>query len=264
MPEHYICRDRGMVYFRKRGCPKIRIRDPYGTPEFWARYAELLAKAKAGELKATPAGAPKPGTWRWLCAQYFASETGLLALDPTTQRMRRLALEATFAEPIAPDTPQYTFGDCPLENFTSDSVRILRKRKADVPEAANARLKAISRVFKWALEELPAYDRKRYGVTGNPTRDVARLKLKHQGGHQTWTVEEIEAFEKRWSVGTRAHLAMTLMLYCGGRRADVVALGKQHTHAGQEPPPQSRRRQYCDAGGPAARSRRQRGSGHHG
>jgi hypothetical protein len=39
MPEKYICRDRGMVYFRKRGCPKVRIREPYGSPEFWQRYA---------------------------------------------------------------------------------------------------------------------------------------------------------------------------------------------------------------------------------
>ena len=28
MPEQYICRDRGMIYFRKRGCPKVRIREP--------------------------------------------------------------------------------------------------------------------------------------------------------------------------------------------------------------------------------------------
>jgi hypothetical protein len=55
MPEKYILRTRGKVYFRRRGCPWVRIREPYGTPEFWRRYAELLAKAEAGELK-TPRG----------------------------------------------------------------------------------------------------------------------------------------------------------------------------------------------------------------
>jgi integrase len=232
MPERYLCNDRGRWYFRKRGCPWTRIKEPYGSPEFWRRYAELLAKAEAGELKAPPKGAPMPGTWRWLCVQFFGSETGLLALDPSTQRVRRLVLEATFDEPIEPDSP-HKFGECPLQHFTSDSVRIMRTRKAATPEAANVRIKAISRVFKWALEELSAYDRKRHGITTNPARDVARLKPKNPGGHHTWTVEEIEAYEKRHPLGTRAHLAMTLFIYCGGRRGDVVALGKQHTRNGR-------------------------------
>jgi integrase len=232
MPEKYILRTRGKVYFRRRGCPWVRIRESYGSPEFWRRYAELLAKAEAGELRATPRDAPTPGTWRWLCVQFFGSETGLLALDPKTQRVRRLVLEATWAEPLEPGSG-HQFGDCPLTHFTGDSVRIMRARKKDYPEAANVRLKAISRVFKWALEDLSAYDRKRYGITGNPARDVARLKPKNPGGHHTWTVEEIEQYEERHPLGTKAHLAMTLFIYCGGRRGDVVALGRQHTRNGR-------------------------------
>jgi hypothetical protein len=108
----YLCLDRGMWYFRKRGCPKVRIREPYGSPEFWRRYAELRAKAEGGELKASPKGAPTPGTWRWLCVQYFGSASGLLDLDSTTQRVRRQVLEATFDEPIAPDDP-VKFGGYP-------------------------------------------------------------------------------------------------------------------------------------------------------
>jgi len=232
MAERYISRDRGMVYFRKRGCPKIRIREPEGAPEFWNRYAELLAKAKAGELRTTPRDTPKLGTWRWLCVQFFGSETGLLALDPKTQRVRRLVLESTWSEPIEPDS-LHKFGDCPLQHFTADSVRIMRTRKKDFPEAANVRIKAISRVYKWALEELSAYDRKRYGVAANPARDVSRLKPKNKNGHHTWTLEEIERFEECHPLGTKAHLAMTLLLYCGGRRGDVVGLGRQHTRNGR-------------------------------
>lgn len=145
MPAKYICRDRGMVYFRKRGCPKVRIRESYGSPEFWKRYAELLAKAESGELKTPPRDAPKAGTWRWLCVEFFKSETGLLALDPSTQTVRRQVLEATFQEPIEPDSPR-KFGECPLTHFTEESVRIMRTRKKDYPAAANVRLKAISRV----------------------------------------------------------------------------------------------------------------------
>jgi hypothetical protein len=168
MAERYICRDRGMVYFRKRGCPKVRIREPEGTPAFWQRYAELLARAKTGELKTPPKSAPKPGTWRWLCVEFFKSETGLQALNPKTQTVRRQVLEATCQEPIEPDSP-HKFGGCPLAHFTEESVRIMRTRKKDYPEAANVRLKAISRVFKWAFEELSTRTRKLYGIAGNPS-----------------------------------------------------------------------------------------------
>jgi integrase len=232
MPAKYICRDRGMVYFRKRGCPKVRIREPYGSPEFWQRYAELLAKAKSGELKTPPRDAPQAGTWRWLCVEFFKSETGLLALDPGTQTVRRQVLEATCQEPIEPDSPR-KFGECPLTHFTEESVRIMRTRKKDYPEAANVRLKAISRVYKWAFEELSTQTRKLYGIVDNPVRNVARLKPKNPGGFHTWTVEEIERYEQRHPSGTKAYLAMQLFIYCGGRRADVVALGRQHTRNGR-------------------------------
>src|SRR5262249_51881285 len=105
--------------------------------------------------------------------------------------------------------------------------------KKEFPAAANVRVKAISRVFKWALEDLPASDRRRYGINANPARDVARLQPKKKGGHHTWTLEEIERFEKRHPVGTKAHLGMGLMIYCGGRRGDAVALGKQHARNGR-------------------------------
>lgn len=62
---------------------------------------------------------------------------------------------------------------------------------------------------------------------------MARLKSKNPDGHRTWTMEEIEQYEERHPVGTKAYLAMQLMLYCGGRRGDAVALGRQHCRNGR-------------------------------
>ena len=61
---------------------------------------------------------------------------------------------------------------------------------------------------------------------------MPRLRTK-PGGHHSWTIEEIEQFEKRHPLGTKAHLALTLLVYSGGRRGDVVTLGKQHVRAGR-------------------------------
>ena len=80
-------------------------------------------------------------------------------------------------------------------------------------------------IFKWALENEIG------NLTTNPTREVAYLKHATTG-HHTWTVEEVEQYEKRHPVGSKARLALALLLYTGTRRSDAVLLGRQHTRSG--------------------------------
>jgi integrase len=47
-------------------------------------------------------------------------------------------------------------------------------------------------------------------------------------GHHSWTLEEVEQFENRHPIGTKARLAMALLLYTSWRREDAVRLGPQH------------------------------------
>ncbi|MEI9901164.1 MAG: hypothetical protein WDN31_14625 [Hyphomicrobium sp.] len=51
-------------------------------------------------------------------------------------------------------------------------------------------------------------------------------------GHHTWTSEELEQFEARHPIGTKARLAFGLLIYTGVRRSDVVRLGRQHVRDG--------------------------------
>jgi hypothetical protein len=60
---------------------------------------------------------------------------------------------------------------------------------------------------------------------------VAYLKGK-PGGFHSWTREEVEQFEARHLIGTKARLAMALLLYTGQRRSDVVLFGRQHVRDG--------------------------------
>jgi hypothetical protein len=61
-------------------------------------------------------------------------------------------------------------------------------------------------------------------------------------------VEELKQFEARHLIGTKARLAMALLLYLGPRRQDVVRLGKQHIRSevapirAEEDRPSARRR----------------------
>jgi integrase len=67
-------------------------------------------------------------------------------------------------------------------------------------------------------------------MKSNPARDVRRKKCATNGFY-TWTLSDLTAFENRHPIGSKARLALSLLLYLGVRRGDLVRLGKQHIHA---------------------------------
>lgn len=71
----------------------------------------------------------------------------------------------------------------PLSRFTPKAIRVLRDRKLDTPESANERLRAIRRVFGWAIAE--------DHLSTNPSRDVPYFASNTQdpfthGGFGNW------------------------------------------------------------------------------
>ena len=228
IPYRYIYQDADrhggvrIYYWRGKGQPKIRIREEPGTEAFAQRYQQLLIRSEQDEL--VPQGqAPtvRPDTFRWMCVAYFKS-AGFKRLGPTTRHVRRQVIEAMCHEPVHPGA-QETYADFPLPRLTTKALRVLRDRKADLPEAGNVRVKALRQMLKWALGEDI--------VTSNPARDLDRLEYASEG-HHSWTIEEIKQFEACHPVGSKARLALCLLMWTGVRRSDVVRLGRQHARGG--------------------------------
>jgi integrase len=65
----------------------------------------------------------------------------------------------------------------------------------------------------------------------DPTQTVKRLKYEF-AGHHSWTEQEIAQYMGRHPLGSRARLAMSLLLYTGQRRGDVIRMGRQHIREG--------------------------------
>jgi len=214
------------IYFHRRGQRKIRLRSPVGTQAFTDEYYSAKLASDAGGAALGPraaAGSPRPvrGTYRWLCVQFLASPD-FASLDKQTQRTRRRILELTWDEPTSAGATTI-FADFPLNRLTPKAIAVLRDRKRGLIEAANMRVRAIRRVFTWAMaNEL---------VSTNPAKDVCYLANPSTGYH-TWSVGEVAAFRARHALGTKAHLALSLLLYLGVRRSDVVRLGRQHVRDG--------------------------------
>lgn len=209
-------------YYRRHG-KQTPIRGEPGTAEFQSSYDALNCEPSVEHAARSPI---KSGTFRWLCVEYFKS-MDFSELDPQTQRVRRLILESTWQEPWQPGSTR-VFADAPLAAMTPHAISILRDRKKGFPEAQRGRLKAISRVFDWALRPESSVK----GVTTNPVKVVQRPKQDADAGFHSWTPEEVAQFEQRHAIGTKARLALALFLFTGQRKSDVVLFGRQHVRDG--------------------------------
>lgn len=215
----YLSQDRDRhgnlrTYFRREGQPKVRLRAPVGTPEFLEEY-----RAAAGIAPAL-VGKAVPGSLRWLCVAYYASGE-YQQLDPRTRHVRKLILEKLCQS--KGETSGILKGDRPYRLIDMRHVRALRDERVATPEAANSVVKALRQLFSWAIAVRLA--------TANPARDVGYLKGNPEGFH-TWTLEEVEQYRSRHPAGTKAHLALSLLLFTGVRRSDVVGLGRQMVRSG--------------------------------
>jgi integrase len=192
------------IYVRVPGRRKVRIRERPGTEAFLAAYRAALIDRRT---------ASKNGSFASLCRSYYGSGA-FSQLDTSTQSWQRRALERMCEAD----------GDKPVRLLQARHIMQRRDDLAATPGAANNLVKALKAVFKWALSADE--------VTSNPARDVPRLKYATTG-HHSWTIDEVAQYENRHAIGTKARLAMALLLYTAGRREDAVRLGPQHVRSGR-------------------------------
>jgi len=195
-------------YFRRPGFKRIALIGVPGSDEFMTSYQLALAGQPARiEIGA---GRTKPGTVNAAVVGYYTS-LAFRSLAPGTQKMRRAILER-FRE---------AHGDKRIAMLPHEFiVRTIGKRS---PFAARNWLKTLRGFLQFCVSE---------GFRDNdPTQGIKLPRIKSDGVH-TWTEAEIAQFQERHALGTRARLALALLLYTAQRRGDVVRMGRQHVRDG--------------------------------
>ena len=191
-------------YFRRGKERRVRLPGAFGSLEFNKAYAAALA----GEPVEKPSAAPQP-TLRWLVDRYY--ESGRFNnLRPNTQRNRRLLLEDVCR----------TGASLKFRNIDPVTIRQGLVRREKTPRMAETYVTVMRALFDFAKDS--------GWVNSNPVTDDIKATAPKNDGYHTWTVEEVERYQERHSVGTQARLALDLMLYTGLRRSDAIRLGKQH------------------------------------
>jgi integrase len=219
----HIRRDRdwhgnARIYLRVPGKAQVRLREAPGTPAFLVEYQAALEAATAGGAGTAERGVP--GSLRWLCTAYYRTPE-FQGLGATTKSVRRAHLDSICDSRIATGE---TRGTLPYRGMKTRNVRKIRDEcAARGPEAANGRIKSLRALYVWAMSA--------GHVDHNPTRDVPRLRGSSEGFH-SWTLDEVEQYRARHPIGTKARLALDLLLFTGTRRSDVVKLGRQMVRDG--------------------------------
>jgi hypothetical protein len=183
-------------YFRRRGYKRVPLPGMPGSAEFMQAYEAALA----GEpLQMVGARHTKPGTVNDLVARYFASAA--------FQGLPSEATRATYAGIIENFREQH--GNKRLAHLRPDDVEHLFTSKIKTPAAANNWLRLVRMLMQFAVSKKM--------ITSDPTAGIKTLSYATEGFH-SWSEEDIAAFNQRHPIGSKARLAMTLMLYTGCRR----------------------------------------------
>jgi len=193
--------------FRRKGQKAVYLPGGYGSPEFIRAYEDAVANRPAHASQRV-----LPGTIAELVQGYLSSSDYRLLAD-NTKRTYRYHLERF----------KRANGDKSSKQITQHSLRDKLDGMAHQPATANIFLKVMKAMCRYGLE--------RGLLKVNPAQGVKRLKDKTDG-IGTWSDVQIAQFEKRHPVGTKANLALRLLLYTAQRRSDVVRLGRQHEKAG--------------------------------
>lgn len=188
--------------FRKAGLPTYHFRNDPGTPEFMEEYH--LAKAAQ---KPEPEPRFEVGTVDAVAAALYKT--------PKWKAMKQSS-KATYQGII--DRFRTKNGHHHIAKITTAAIDKRLGAMSETPAAANNLRKALRRLFKQAIK---------MGLMKHNPVD-ATDGYKSGAGYHTWTEEEIEAYEKKWPVGTRERLAMALLLYTALRRSDMVKVGPDH------------------------------------
>lgn len=192
---------------RKGNGPRTRLRAPYGTPEFDEEYQAAIA---GNPLQGTPVRVPATSLqWLWDAYREVDAWTGLAS---STRRQRENIMLHVLKES----------GLKPYAAIRSQHIQAGLDRRSRTPAAARNFLDTMKGVFRWAKK------RKYLRVDPTADADIEPPKRKRGKGFPAWTRDDVEAYKRKFPLGTRQRVWLDVLLYTGPRRGDAAIIGKQH------------------------------------
>ena len=201
--------------FRRKGFPGVELPvngDP-ASPEFQAAYHAAMRGERQDHALAMVAARGGSGTVKDAIERYLNS-TAFRTYSPSTQGLRRPILK-TFLRPGVGNLPLAKMDGRYIERWLETAPTMGVKRTW---------LLALKPFMQWAVKPMGL-------IEIDPTTGI-KVKVEATGGHETWTDEQIAQFRAHHPIGSKARLALELLLGVALRRGDGISLGRQHVKDG--------------------------------
>jgi integrase len=202
--------------FRKAGHPTYYFKSPYPSRAFWDEY-DCCVEGKA-EDKPVGSDRVKPGTVHDIMNQYCAVPSRL-GPSLVTQNKVRWILERDFRYFVTPSGT--VVGDKLVRECTFEPLDAIIHAKAEKTPWQAKKLRRHLRGFFAFAKKVGAIDH-------NPVDDTELVKVRKSAGYHSWTEAEIDRYIERHPLGTKAHLALMLMLWTFQRRGDAIRMAPVH------------------------------------
>ena len=194
-------------YFRRPGFPRATLPGAPGSPGFMSAYQATLAAAKPPIGAAALRPAAWPRWWQRMSARRSTGSSRQSRARPTEHLPKIAARAWRQAGRAAPARAR-------------QAAHGSEGGGAGVGECL---LKMLRILIAFAVDDGWRRD--------NPTIGVKRQRSTGEGWC-TWSTEDVARFNASWAPGTRARLALKLLLCTGQRRSDIVRMGRQHVKGG--------------------------------
>lgn len=184
------------LYFRRAGFPRVKLEGLPGSRAFADSYEAALKSAP--EPRVTSAGRIIPKTFADLFDQYYRSSdfTGLQSKTQKNYRDILSRLDALRDIHVA----AITRADVLKIRDSKDAISLMRRLKT---------------ILNFAVER---------EFRGDNPADKVKIKGRRRP-FRAWTDKDIKTFLERYKPESRQTLAITLLLYTGARRQDIVTFG---------------------------------------
>lgn len=196
---------------RPRGYPKKRIRIfcAPGDEDFQRQYLAARAGEQPEPLKVASEYAV-PRSIGWLVNAYFEhleKRVKAKTSSPKTLKKKRNLLNRLLTDPDR------------VMLIPQEKLIEMKDDMAATPAQADAFIEAVAVMYDWAI--------KRKHVRSNPARGIEKVYEKGEGA-TPWRAADVKQFFARHRKGTKAHVAMSVLLWTGCRIEDTIILGRSH------------------------------------
>jgi hypothetical protein len=204
-----------VYYLRKPGRRKIRLQVaddilPW-SPAFMAALESATEKQAADQQIVNRP--PVAGSINAALVSYYDS-AAFMALGKTTRQNRRAVLERLI---------RTEHGDKRAHMMHATAVQKIASKLTPVAQ----------RNFRKAMRHFVNYCISLGLMTTDPLATLTLTDKPKSNGFHAWTDDEIEQYRKRHPAGTKARLALEVILQTGHARSDVIRMGNQYIRSGR-------------------------------